>query len=95
MLKIYLRGLAITIWENKCSGVEVHESKCGLLGFLQILGNLHIKKQKMCFWGDCKEHVSDWNELHWTDWNGHVLCSKWSFLCINKKTFFGNFTGII
>ena len=45
MLKIYLIGLAITIWENKWSGIEVDESKCGLLDFLETLDNLHIKKE--------------------------------------------------
>lgn len=35
MLKIYLSGLAITIWENKWSGIELDESKCGLLDFLE------------------------------------------------------------
>ena len=29
--------------------MEVHESKCGLLDFLETLDNLHIKKEKMSF----------------------------------------------
>ena len=35
MLKIYLSGLAITIWENKWSGIELDESERGLLDFLE------------------------------------------------------------
>lgn len=30
-------------------GMEVHENKCALLDFLQILDNPHIEKQKICY----------------------------------------------
>lgn len=73
MLKIYLIGLAVTIWENKWSGIEVDESKCGLLDFLETLDNLHIKKEKMSFLRRLQE------TCQWFKWS---LLSrlKWAYI---------------
>lgn len=45
IIKIYLRELAITMWENKWRGMKVPENKCGLLDFSQTVGNPHVKEK--------------------------------------------------